>query len=81
MITGFEIGTEVKWNYEGTLTTGIVEHVFYRPELIDLDGKTVRVSVTDDSPTYLIRHHSGEQFILPHRDVFLNSMNDHTGQN
>jgi len=78
MIQGYEIGTEVKWNREDTLTTGHIEQVYHQPTTVELDGETVHVAVTDNSPSYLIRHHTGEHVILPHRDIMMEHTNHHT---
>lgn len=78
MITGFDVGTQVKWNDENTLTTGVIRKVFYQPETVEVDGQTFRVEVSDHSPTYLVQHHTGELLILPHQAVFLKDMNAHT---
>lgn len=78
MISGYEVGTEVKWNSSNSLATGTVEKVFREPEDIEIAGQKLHVGVSENSPTYLIRHQNGEYTILPHRDVFLKHMNDHT---
>ena len=84
MISGYEIGTQVKWNENGGITTGRIEKVFHRPRLIDLNGIRVRVSVTNDSPTYLIQRDTPApdapndvHVVLPHQRVFLEDANAH----
>jgi len=78
MITGYRVGTEVKWNEQETLTTGIVEQVFHEPGEVVMNGSTVKVEADGDNPVYLIRHHTGDHLLLPHTDVFLKDMNRHT---
>lgn len=78
MIQGYEAGTEIKWNEENTLTTGVIERVFTESQDIELDGETSHVTVGNEVPTYLVRHHSGRRLILAHEDVMLKRTNPHT---
>ena len=78
MISGYQVGTEVKWNLENTLTTGTIERVFRESDVIEIDGRRLIVNVSRNSPTYLVRHHSGQYLVLPHQDVMLKRTNLHT---
>ncbi len=78
MITGYEIGTEVKWNQANSLETGVVEAVYRTPTRVVLNGELVQVEVSDGSPTYLILRYDGQHVLLPHQAVMLKSTNSHT---
>ncbi len=78
MIRGYEIGTEVKWNLESTLTTGVIERVLHQSGNIEVNGAPMWVTVGEHSPVYLVRHHSGQRLVLEHRDVMLEHSNSHT---
>ena len=78
MITGYAVGTRVKWNEQNTFTTGVIEQVFRETQEVDLNGESVLVKVGDDSPSYLIRDHTNRYLILPHADVILKASNVHT---
>ncbi|MCA9912476.1 MAG: hypothetical protein KC496_03985 [Anaerolineae bacterium] len=78
MITGYKIGTDVKWNEENTLTTGVIEQVFYQPTTALVNGQECSIAVSEKSPTYLVRHHDGKQLVLRHVDVMKEHTNHHT---
>jgi hypothetical protein len=79
MISGYEPGTEVKWNSIGeTLTIGTVAKVYRASTDVELDGEVVHVDVREDSPSYLINRADGGQIILSHHDVMLKEVNEHT---
>lgn len=78
MISGFEPGTEVKWNLDNVLTTGIVRRVFRWPQDVEVDGRHFHVEVNHNSPSYLIEHHSGQVVVLPHTALMRRHVNAHT---
>jgi len=78
VISGYVIGTEVKWNEDNTLTTGVIKDVYRSSAEITIDGQTRLIEVSDDVPTYLIEDHDGNILILAHTDVTLKSSNLHT---
>ncbi len=78
MIQGYAVGTDVKWNEENTLTTGVIEQVFHQPGMVLVNGEECAVEVSGNSPTYVIRHHSGDQVMLRHVDVMKEHTNLHT---
>ena len=78
MITGFQEGTQIKWNRENVLTTGVVKRVFRKSQDIELNGEQVHVEVSEHSPSYLVEHYTGDLVILPHTEVMLKEMNAHT---
>ncbi len=78
MISGYVIGTEVKWNENNVLTTGIIQQVYRSSTEVTLDGQTKVVEVNEDVPSYLIEDHEGNGLILSHTDVSLKSSNLHT---
>lgn len=45
---------------------------------IDIDGETVHVDVSADSPAYLVIHDNGKRVLLSHRDVMLKHVNVYT---
>lgn len=78
MISGYDVGTEVKWNDNNALQVGVIEKVFTQSQRIQLKDRISDINVGDDSPTYLISTADGEQLILRHQDVMLKSFNHHT---
>ena len=78
MISGYVIGTEVKWNENNDLTTGIIKDVYRSSRKVTIDGETKFVEVSDDVPTYLIEDHDGNTLIMAHTEVTLKSSNLHT---
>lgn len=78
MIKGYDVGTEVKWNEERTLVTGVVEQVIHRSATVQIDGEVVAIEANENSPTYVIRHNSGRIVILPHTAVMREHTNLHT---
>lgn len=78
MIQGYDAGTEVKWNEDNTLTTGVIEEVLYQSGTIDVNGDPIWIEVGDHSPVYLVRHHTGSLITLEHTDVMLQHTNHHT---
>ena len=78
MISGYVIGTEVKWNEDNVLTTGIIKEVYRSSTEVNLDGQAKFIEVSDDVPSYLIEDHDGNTLVLPHTDVTLKSSNLHT---
>lgn len=78
MISGYDVGTEVKWNDTNSLQVGIIQQVFTHSTHIQLSGKPTHVSVSDNSPKYLILTSDDEQVILPHQDVVRKTVNNHT---
>lgn len=78
MITGYDVGTEVKWNEENTLTIGTVRQVFRQSGETEVHGQRIYVKVSEESPSYLIQKTDGTYVILPHQDVMLKETNLHT---
>jgi len=79
MITGYTAGTEVKWNEDNSLVTGVIEATYYKPTVVEIEGEPVKVDVSSNSPTYLIhRLDDGRHCIMAHTDVMLKSTNLHT---
>jgi hypothetical protein len=68
----------VKWNLEDTLTTGVIQQVLHQSGNVEMNGVTSWVAVGENSPVYLVRHHTGELVVLEHRDVMLEHTNHHT---
>ena len=78
MISGYEVGTEVKWNTANTLTFGSIIEVIRETKSLYVNGQFLNVKVSDNSPTYIIVKSSGELVVLDHREVMLKSTNPHT---
>lgn len=78
MISGYEVGTEVKWNEDNTLTTGIIKDVYRASTTINVNSKKIMVEVNKDAPSYLIKRHTGDYLVLPHTALMLKSTNLHT---
>lgn len=79
VITGYRAGTEVKWNEDQSIATGTIEQVFRESQVVEVDGDQLHVEVSDNSPTYLVRHHNtGAPILIAHRSLFRRHMNEHT---
>ncbi|MFW5691327.1 MAG: HVA1 family protein [Chloroflexota bacterium] len=68
MITGYPPGTGVSWNLKGTVTTGVIKRVIRHSATVKVNGELVRVEV-DGAPAYVVERHTGERFIMHHREV------------
>lgn len=80
MITGYKVGTEVKWTVLNTFETGIIEAVYYSPTDVVIDRQTFHVAVSNNSPSYLVARPDGSHVVLAHQEVMMNSTNFHTGR-
>lgn len=78
MIRGFEVGTEVKWNENNTLTTGVIKVAYRQSFTVELDGNLFDIKVSKNSPSYLIRTADSELVVLPHTAVTRHHSNLHT---
>ncbi len=78
MIQGYEIGTKVKWNDSNSLETGVVEEIFSLPLHYEVNGHTIFINATEDSPYYLIHLSRGGHIVLSHEETMLKQVNSHT---
>lgn len=69
MIQGFEPGTSVTWNLNGTLTTGTVRQVIRQSGTVEVNGEPVHVEVSGKTPAYVVEHHTGEETLKHHTEV------------
>jgi hypothetical protein len=79
MIAGFDVGTRVKWNENNAFVTGVVQRVIREPGPIDVDNRPMDIQVTDGSPAYVVAKDNGETYLISHRDLMLDNVNEHTG--
>lgn len=76
MISGYEAGTEVRWNDDNSPQAGIIERVFHRDATIELENQQIHIVVRSNAPVYLVRQQAGGNYrILPHRDVIIANAN------
>lgn len=78
MITGYTVGTRVKWNEENAFETGVVMRVYRADADIEVDGEMMHVEVSDKSPAYLVMRDDGGHVVLSHVDVMQQRVNVHT---
>ncbi len=69
MLNNYDLGTEVRWEDNGIVGSGIIEQVFRHSGTINVLGIPIPVRIADDHPAYLVRHPSGERLILDHTEV------------
>lgn len=79
MIAGFDVGTRVKWNYDNTLVRGVVRQVLRDPGTVEVDNRPMEMQITDNSPAYVVAKDDGETYLISHRDLMLDNVNEHTG--
>lgn len=79
MISGYSVGTEVKWNDNGGLSTGVITRVFVNLDEAVKAGESITAEVSEKSPVYLVERPDGRNLILHHEDIMLNKSNEHTG--
>lgn len=79
MISGYSVGTEVKWNEQGALTTGVIKRVYTNLDEAVKAGEPITAEVHEKSPVYLVERPDGRTLILHHEDIMLNKSNEHTG--
>ncbi|MGJ3240257.1 MAG: hypothetical protein ACFE0Q_16240 [Anaerolineae bacterium] len=80
IIQGYEVGTEVKWTDDatGAFRTGIVRARYYNPEVTEIDGEEIEITVLGNSPTYAVEDTEEELIVIDHTRVTMRHQNDHT---
>ena len=74
MISGYPIGTTVKWDEEEGFCTGIVRGRYYNPGQYEVDGHTIDIEIVEKSPQYAVEDNKKQQVIvMPHNKVFKQS--------
>lgn len=72
MLTGYSVGTEVKWNHDDALHSGTILKV-YR----EFEAQTPDSPLNDGPLNYLILSERGGYIVLPHHDVMAKQTNSH----
>lgn len=78
MFSSYEIGTEVKWNEDNRIQTGVVKQIITNLPPLDVDGQVLTTATDAATLRYLIERPGGAQVVLPHRVLMRRHVNDHT---